>query len=88
MNADLHMQPDLKDTGKNLFEIFGELDIDILDTPDSKIKLKINELTSSIPQQGKFAVMSLTPLHVGSLIATTTARVFVRQAYFLSKRTL
>ena len=32
MNADLHMADDLKNTGKgNLFVIFGEPDIDILD---------------------------------------------------------
>ena len=38
MNADLHMAEDLKNTGKgNLFVIFGEPDIDILDAPDGKI---------------------------------------------------
>ena len=35
MNADLHMANDLKNTGKgNLFVIFGEPDIDILDASD------------------------------------------------------
>ena len=35
MNADLHMADDLKNTGKgNLFVIFGEPDIDILDTDE------------------------------------------------------
>ena len=34
MNADLHMAEDLKNTGKgNLFVIFGEPDIQILDAP-------------------------------------------------------
>ena len=37
MNADLHMADDLKNTGKgNLFVIFGEPDIDILDATASK----------------------------------------------------
>jgi len=38
MNADLHMADDLKNTGKgNLFVIFGEPDIDILEAEDGKI---------------------------------------------------
>ena len=38
MNADLHMADDLKNTGKgNLFVIFGEPDIDILDAADGQI---------------------------------------------------
>ena len=43
MNADLHMADDLKNTGKgNLFVIFGEPDIDILDAEDGKIQVKVN----------------------------------------------
>ncbi len=38
MNADLHMDNDLKNTGKgNLFVIFGEPDIDILPAEDGKV---------------------------------------------------
>ena len=37
MNADLHMADDLKNTGKgNLFVIFGEPDIDILEADDDQ----------------------------------------------------
>lgn len=43
MNADLHMAEDLKNTGKgNLFVIFGEPDIDILDTEDGQVRVKVN----------------------------------------------
>ncbi|MDR0379132.1 MAG: site-specific DNA-methyltransferase, partial [Candidatus Accumulibacter sp.] len=39
MNADLHMAEDLKNTGKgNLFVIFGEPDIDVLDTQGNSIR--------------------------------------------------
>ncbi|MDR1853923.1 MAG: hypothetical protein LBR05_03345, partial [Azoarcus sp.] len=39
MNADLHMAEDLKNTGKgNLFVIFGEPDVDVLDTHGHSIR--------------------------------------------------
>ncbi|WP_235621544.1 site-specific DNA-methyltransferase [Pseudomonas amygdali] len=39
MNADLHMAEDLKNTGKgNLFVIFGEPDVDVLDTEGRSIR--------------------------------------------------
>ena len=39
MNADLHMADDLKNTGKgNLFVIFGEPDVDVLDTHGRSIR--------------------------------------------------
>ena len=41
MNADLHMADDLKNTGKgNLFVVFGEPDIDVIDADDGRIKVK------------------------------------------------
>ncbi|MBK5479386.1 site-specific DNA-methyltransferase [Pseudomonas sp. TH21] len=39
MNADLHMAEDLKNTGKgNLFVVFGEPDVDVLDTQGRSIR--------------------------------------------------
>jgi len=39
MNADLHMAEDLKNTGKgNLFVIFGEPDVDVLDTKGNSVR--------------------------------------------------
>ncbi len=43
MNADLHMAGDLKNTGKgNLFVIFGEPDIDILDASGKSLKVLVD----------------------------------------------
>ena len=43
MNADLHMAEDLKNTGKgNLFVIFGEPDIDILEADGDRLQVRIN----------------------------------------------
>ena len=54
MNADLHMADDLKNTGKgNLFVIFGEPDIDILDGDDGQIKVKINGVDVFHPNTGE-----------------------------------
>lgn len=42
-NPDLHMADDLNNSGKgNLFTIFGEPDIDIIDQPDGRIVVKVN----------------------------------------------
>lgn len=54
MNADLHMADDLKNTGKgNLFVIFGEPDIDILDAEDGQTKVKINGVDVFHPNTGE-----------------------------------
>ena len=54
MNADLHMADDLKNTGKgNLFVIFGEPDIDILDADEGQIKVKINGVDVFHPNTGE-----------------------------------
>ena len=51
MNADLHMADDLKNTGKgNLFVIFGEPDIDILEPGDDQIQVKVNGVDVFPPQ--------------------------------------
>jgi hypothetical protein len=54
MNADLHMAEDLKNTGKgNLFVIFGEPDIDILDAPDEQLQVKVNGVDVFDPSTGE-----------------------------------
>ena len=51
MNADLHMADDLKKTSSaNLFVIFGEPDIDILDTDDDQIRVRVNGVDVFHPQ--------------------------------------
>lgn len=42
MNPDLHMAEDLKNTGKgNLFVVFGEPDIDLIETASGEIQVKV-----------------------------------------------
>ena len=54
MNADLHMASDLRNTGKgNLFVIFGEPDIDILDTLDGQVQVKVNGVDVFDPNTGE-----------------------------------
>ena len=54
MNADLHMADDLKNTGHgNLFVIFGEPDIDILDVDNGQIQVRINGVDVFHPNTGE-----------------------------------
>ena len=85
MNADLHMAADLKNTGKgNLFVIFGEPDIDILETGDGQIQVKINGVDVFHPQTGE--VRSDGPEGIACWFIDTDYNqesFFVRHAYFL-----
>ncbi len=85
MNADLHMADDLKNTGKgNLFVIFGEPDIDILDAKDGKIQVKVNGVDVFHPQTGE--VRSDGPEGIACWFIDTDYNeesFFVRHAYFL-----
>ena len=85
MNADLHMADDLKNTGKgNLFVIFGEPDIDVLDGEDGEIKVKINGVDVFHPQTGE--VESDGPDGIACWFIDTDYNeesFFVRHAYFL-----
>jgi len=54
MNADLHMADDLKNTGKgNLFVIFGEPDIDIIDALGNQIQIKVKGVDVFHPNTGE-----------------------------------
>jgi adenine-specific DNA-methyltransferase len=85
MNADLHMATDLKNTGKgNLFVIFGEPDIDVLDVEDGKIQVKINGVDVFHPTTGE--VRSDGPEGIACWFVDTDYNeesFFVRHAYFL-----
>ena len=85
MNADLHMADDLKNTGKgNLFVIFGEPDIDILDTEDGKIQVKVNGVDVFHPNTGE--VRSDGAEGIACWFIDTDYNeesFFVRHAYFL-----
>ena len=85
MNADLHMAGDLKNTGKgNLFVIFGEPDIDILDDGDDRIRVRINGVDVFHPNTGE--VRSDGPDGIACWFVDTDYNeesFFVRHAYFL-----
>ncbi len=85
MNADLHMADDLKNTGKgNLFVIFGEPDIDILDADDDQVRVKINGVDVFHPNTGE--VRSDGAEGIACWFIDTDYNeesFFVRHAYFL-----
>jgi adenine-specific DNA-methyltransferase len=85
MNADLHMADDLKNTGKgNLFVIFGEPDIDILDSDDNQIQVKIKGVDVFHPNTGE--VRSDGAEGIACWFIDTDYNeesFFVRHAYFL-----
>jgi len=85
MNADLHMADDLKNTGKgNLFVIFGEPDIDILQAEGDHVQVKVNGVDVFHPQTGE--VRSDGPEGIACWFIDTDYNeesFFVRHAYFL-----
>ena len=85
MNADLHMADDLKTTDKgNLFVIFGEPDITILDSADGNIRVKVNGVDVFHPQSGE--IRSAGPDGIACWFIDTDYNeesFFVRHAYFL-----
>ncbi len=85
MNADLHMADDLKNTGKgNLFVIFGEPDIDILDAEDSQIQVKVNGVDVFHPNTGEIRSDSADGIACWFVDTDYNEEsFFVRQAYFL-----
>ena len=93
MNADLHMASDLKNTGKgNLFVIFGEPDIDILDASGDgdaepgQVKVRVNGVDVFHPNTGE--VRSDGPDGIACWFIDTDYNqesFFVRHAYFLGQ---
>ena len=85
MNADLHMADDLKNTGKgNLFVIFGEPDIDIINAEGDQVQVKINGVDVFHPNTGE--VRSDGAEGIACWFIDTDYNeesFFVRHAYFL-----
>ena len=85
MNADLHMADDLKNTGKgNLFVIFGEPDIDILNTDSGQVQVQVNGVDVFNPNTGE--VRSDGAEGIACWFIDTDYNMesfFVRHAYFL-----
>jgi adenine-specific DNA-methyltransferase len=85
MNADLHMAEDLKNTGKgNLFVIFGEPDIDILDAKDGQMRLKVNGVDVFHPNTGEVRSDGADGIACWFIDTDYNEEsFFVRHAYFL-----
>ena len=85
MNADLHMAGELKNTGNgNLFVIFGEPDIDVLDAEDGQLQVRVNGVDVFHPNTGE--VRSDGPEGIACWFIDTDYNqesFFVRHAYFL-----
>ena len=88
MNADLHMAGDLKNTGKgNLFVIFGEPDIDILNAEDGQIQVKVNGVDIFHPNTGEIRSDSADGIACWFIDTDYNGEsFFVRHAYFLGAR--
>jgi len=85
MNADLHMADDLKNTGKgNLFVIFGEPDIDLINTEDGKVQVKVNGVDVFEPTTGEVRSDSADGIACWFIDTDYNEEsFFVRHAYFL-----
>jgi adenine-specific DNA-methyltransferase len=85
MNADLHMAEDLKNTGKgNLFVIFGEPDIDLVNEANGQLRIRVNGVDVFKPQTGE--VISDGADGIACWFIDTDYNeesFFVRHAYFL-----
>ena len=85
MNADLHMADDLKNTGKgNLFVIFGEPDIDILNAANGQIQVKVNGVDVFHPNTGEVRSDGADGIACWFIDTDYNEEsFFVRHAYFL-----
>lgn len=87
MNADLHMADDLRNSGKgNLFVIFGEPDIDLLNGPNGQIQVKVKGVDVFHPQTGEVRSDSVDGIACWFIDTDYNEEAFfVRHAYFLGQ---
>jgi adenine-specific DNA-methyltransferase len=85
MNPDLHMAGELKNTGKgNLFVVFGEPDIDLVEEKDGQIRLKVNGIDVFDPATGEIRSDDTKGIACWFIdIDYNEESFFVRHAYFL-----
>lgn len=85
MNPDLHMAEDLKNTGKgNLFVVFGEPDIDLIETPEGELQVKVNGVDVFDPSTGGIRSTDTKGIAAWFIDADYNEEsFFVRHAYFL-----
>ncbi len=85
MNPDLHMAKDLKSTGAgNLFVIFGEPDIEVIDAGRDMIQVKVAGVDVFKPQSGEVVSEGTDGIALWMLDTDYNEEsFFVRHAYFL-----
>jgi adenine-specific DNA-methyltransferase len=85
INPDMHMSDELKNTGRgNMFVVFGEPDIDILDDGGTEIRVKVNGVDVFDPNTGE--IRSNDTKGIAAWFIDTDydeESFFVRHAYFL-----
>ena len=85
MNADLHMAGELKDTAHaNLFVIFGEPDIELMEVEENQLQVKINGVDVYHPNAGEIRSDGAEGIACWFLDTDYNEEsFFVRHAYFL-----
>jgi adenine-specific DNA-methyltransferase len=85
MNADLHMSNELKNTGKgNLFVIFGEPDMDIIDLKKGEVQVKVKGVDVFHPSTGEVRSDGAEGIACWFIDSDYNEEsFFVRHAYFL-----
>lgn len=85
INPDMHMSDELKNTGRgNMFVVFGEPDVKILDEGGTEIRVKVNGVDVFDPNTGN--IRSSDTENVAAWFIDTDYNeesFFVRHAYFL-----
>ena len=85
INPDMHMSDELKNTGRgNMFVVFGEPDVDILDDGGTEIRVKVNGVDVFDPNTGE--IRSNDTAGIAAWFIDTDYNeesFFVRHAYFL-----
>ena len=82
MNADLHMAGDLKAGGGNLFVVFGEPDIDLMEEGD-RLRVELKGVDIFRPQTGEVESSDADDIACWFIDTDYSGEsFFVRQAYF------
>jgi len=85
INPDMHMSEELKNTGRgNMFVVFGEPDVEILDDGGTEIRVKVNGIDVFDPNTGD--IRSNDTAGIAAWFIDTDYNeesFFVRHAYFL-----
>ncbi|HZF95709.1 MAG TPA: site-specific DNA-methyltransferase [Allosphingosinicella sp.] len=85
INPDMHMSEELKNTGRgNMFVVFGEPDVDVIDDGGPEIRVKVNGVDVFDPNTGD--IRSSDTKGIAAWFVDTDydeESFFVRQAYFL-----